>query len=68
MVSMKRHIYTLSSMVVFLSLGILSAYGSKSGAIVFGDIALTPATSWALTGLLFVMAFCSLEHLSHKKK
>lgn len=69
MVEMRQPFYSIVSAVIFGGLGL--AYGIQSIGgfeVVFGGIQLSSQLGWAISGVLFLMAYFSIAHLQTKKK
>ncbi len=59
--------FSIASAAIFGVLGVLYGASAIDGVgVVLAGVTLNVATSWALTGLMFIMAYFSLVHLRHE--
>lgn len=64
---MKHSFYSIASSIIFLGLGVLHGVRSvQAWPLVINTYSVPLSLSYAITGLMFVMAYFSMTHLRHK--
>lgn len=67
MIQMKQPFYSIAAAVIFVAWGIVHGVRSvQQWEVMIGGWAMPIEVSYAITGLMFVMAYFSLIHLRHK--
>lgn len=65
LIHMRQPFFSITTGGIFALLGLLFGLASGTNSLVFGGVAIGSSASWALTGLMFVMAYFSLVHLKY---
>jgi hypothetical protein len=67
MVHMREPFLSITSGVIFAILGLIFANAAATTETInLANVEVTSSVSWALTGVLFIMAYFSLVHLKYK--
>ncbi len=68
MLHMRQPFYSIVSAIIFGGLGLVYGLQSINGFDVrFGGVTLSTQIGWAISGVLFLMAYFSIAHLQTKK-
>lgn len=64
MVHIRQPMFSIMTAVIFALIGLVLGLGAGNGSeVMLADITLNSSTAWALSGLMFLMAYFSLVHL-----
>lgn len=67
MLHIRKSFHSLASAAIFLVLGLLYSMSALSGTpIILSGLEIATPMSWAVVGLMFVMAYFSLVHITHE--
>lgn len=64
MIRIRQPFFSITTAIVFSLLGLLHAIDAVNGTtLVIGGAELAPGAEWALTGILFLMAYFAIVHM-----
>jgi hypothetical protein len=67
MIHIRQPFFSIATAVIYGILGVIIGQGAgQSTTVMLGSLELNQATGWALTGVLFLMAYFSLVHLKDR--
>jgi hypothetical protein len=67
MVHIRQPFFSIATATIFAILGLVLGLGAGEGTeVMLGTYTLSAGAAWALTGLMFLMAYFALVHLKDK--
>jgi hypothetical protein len=67
MVRIRQPFFSIATAFVFSALAVMYGLNAATGVSVFiGSVEFNAAASWALTGVMFLMAYFALVHIRDK--
>jgi hypothetical protein len=69
MVNIRQSFFSITTAIVFALLAVLYGLNATKGvSTMIGGVEINPSTTWALTGIMFLMSYFALVHIKHDKK
>lgn len=67
MIHMRQPFFSIANSVIYIALGMVFGIAGTAGHTVqFGTLVFDASALWALTGIMFLMAYFSLVHIREK--
>lgn len=64
---MRQPFFSIANSIIYIALGLVFGVAGTAGdTIQFGTFTFSSSALWALTGIMFLMAYFSLVHLRNK--